>query len=136
MEAALIDTDILSEVLKRKNPQVLATAESYLDEHLRLAYSAFTVYEVIRGLREKNASRQLSEFLKLVSTSEVLPVTLSVLMRASELWADARYQGLPHNDADLIIAATALEANRVLVTGNRQHFDWIPGLTVEDWREA
>jgi hypothetical protein len=34
----------------------------------------------------------------------------------------------------LIIAATALETGRALVTGNTAHFGWIPALTIEDWR--
>jgi predicted nucleic acid-binding protein len=34
----------------------------------------------------------------------------------------------------LIIAATALETGRVLVTGNTAHYAWISGLTLEDWR--
>jgi predicted nucleic acid-binding protein len=55
-------------------------------------------------------------------------------MRAADLWADGRNSGHPRDDADLIIAATALEAGRVLVTGNTQHFAWIPGLRLADWR--
>jgi predicted nucleic acid-binding protein len=33
-----------------------------------------------------------------------------------------------------MIAATALLHNLVLVTGNTQHFAWIPGLKLDDWR--
>ena len=51
MEEAILDTDMLSEVLKRKDLVVLATAESYLAEHQRLAFSATTVFEIVRGLR-------------------------------------------------------------------------------------
>jgi len=43
---------------------------------------------------------------------------------------------LPHGDADLIIAATALETGRVLVTGNTAHYSWIPGLTLDDRRNS
>jgi predicted nucleic acid-binding protein len=135
MDAALLDTDILSEVLKRKDRRVLAKARQYLVEHRRLAFSAITLYEIVRGLRVNRATRQLAAFLKTVGTSEVVPVSVPVLMRAAELWAGARAGGLPHDDADLIIAATALEGQRVLVTGNTAHFAWVPGLTLEDWRQ-
>ena len=40
-------------------------------------------------------------------------------------------QRLP--DADLLIASICLAHGAVLVTGNRRHFDRIPGLTIEDW---
>lgn len=134
MDEALLDTDIVSEVLKGKNPQVLAAAQQYLAARQRMAFSAVTIYEVLRGLHAKRATRQLTEFLRTVATSDVLPVTVPVLMRAAELWADARRAGHPRNDADLIIAATAIEARRVLVTGNTSHFSWIPGLVLSDWR--
>jgi predicted nucleic acid-binding protein len=52
------------------------------------------------------------------------------------IWVDARRGGYPRNDADLIIAATAMESGRVLVTGNAPHFAWIPGLSLADWRTA
>jgi tRNA(fMet)-specific endonuclease VapC len=134
MDEALLDTDILSEVLKRKVPHVLQAAGQYLAVHQRLSFSAMTVYEILRGLRARQATRQLSQFLHTVGTSDVHPVSLSVLQRAAELWAEARSGGHPHNDADLIIAATALEAERVLVTGNTSHFAWINGLRLADWR--
>ena len=136
MEEAILDTDLLSEVLKRKDLVVLATAERYLAEHQRLAFSAMTVFEIVRGLRANGATRQIVDFLRTTRTSEVLPVSLAVLMRAAELWAEGRNGGHPHNDADLIIAATALEANRVLLTGNTSHYSWIAGLRLDDWRQS
>jgi tRNA(fMet)-specific endonuclease VapC len=136
MDEALLDTDMLSEVLKRKDQQVLTTARDYLVEHQRFAFSAITVYEIIRGMRANRAVRQLAGFLRTVGTSDVLPVSVPVLMRAADLWAEARNGGHPRDDADLIIAATALESRRVLVTGNTQHFAWIPGLRLADWRSA
>ena len=135
MDAALLDTDMLSEVLKRKDRRILAKARPYLAQHLRFAFSAITAYEIIRGLRAKRATRQLTVFLNTISTSDVFPIALPVLMRAAELWSDASAGGHPHDDADLIIAATALEYGRVLVTGNTAHFAWIPGLRLEDWRQ-
>ncbi len=135
MDEALLDTDILSEVVKRKDQRVLTKARQYLAQHQRLAFSAITAYEIIRGLKATRALRQLAGFLKTVGTSDVLHVSLPVLMRAADLWAAARSGGHPHDDADLIIAATALEHGRVLVTGNKAHFAWIPGLRLEDWRQ-
>ena len=49
MEAAILDTDILNEVLKQKNQQVVAAASTYLRLHGQFAMSALTRYEVIRG---------------------------------------------------------------------------------------
>ena len=134
MDEAILDTDMLSEVLKRKDQQVLATAQQYLVEHQRLAFSEMTVYEIVRGLKATKATRQLAGFLRTVETSDVFPISRPVLMRAADLWAEGRSGGYPHDAADLIIAATALEAQRVLATGNMSHYAWIKGLQLTDWR--
>jgi tRNA(fMet)-specific endonuclease VapC len=136
MDEAILDTDILSEVLKGRNRQVLNVAGRYLAEHGRLTFSAITFYEIVRGLRANKADRALADFLSLAKSSELLPVTIAVLDRAAGLWADARRGGHPSNDADLIIAATALEAGRVLITRNAAHFAWIPNMQLADWRLA
>jgi tRNA(fMet)-specific endonuclease VapC len=75
MDEALLDTDILSEVLKAKDRQVLARAQDYLAVHQRFAFSAITFYEILRGLLAKHASRQLSRFLMTAKTSDILPST-------------------------------------------------------------
>jgi tRNA(fMet)-specific endonuclease VapC len=135
MDEALLDTDMLSEVLKAKDAEVLGKAHKYLGEHGRLAFSAITFYEVVRGMQANRATKQKANFLQLAANSEVVPVSLPILLHAADLWATAHAGGHPRNDADLIIAATALEVGRVLVTGNTAHFAWIPGLQIQDWRQ-
>jgi predicted nucleic acid-binding protein len=56
-----------------------------------------------------------------------------VLRRAALLWSTAKVRGQPQNDADLIIAATALENDLSLVTGNQRHFEWVDSLRLETW---
>jgi tRNA(fMet)-specific endonuclease VapC len=135
MPLALLDTDILNEVLKQKNPHVVKNAAEYLQQHQQFAISSIAWYEVVRGLREKGATRQLQRFERFCQHSLIHDVTTSVLDRAADLWVLARKGGYSGRDADLMIASTALEHGRVLVTGNTGHFTWIPGLTVENWRD-
>lgn len=132
MDEALLDT---AEVLKAKDARVLATAQQYLKQYGRLSFSAITFYEVVRGMVAAGATKQLANFLQTAANSEVTPISTPILLRAANLWATATAGGHPRDDADLIIAATALEVRRVLVTGNRPHFDWIQGLRIEDWRQ-
>jgi tRNA(fMet)-specific endonuclease VapC len=37
------------------------------------------------------------------------------------------------DDADLVIGAIAVVNRATVVTGNRRHYERIPGVTVEDW---
>lgn len=70
----LLDTDILSEVLKQNDQRVLTKARQYLAQHQRLAFSAIAAYEIIRGLKASRATQQLSRFLKTLSSSDVYSV--------------------------------------------------------------
>lgn len=135
MDEALLDTDILSEVIKAKDASLLVKAREYLAQYQRFAFSAMSVYEITRGFRATGTVRQLADFLKLADDCEVVAISTPILDQASHLWADAHVAGHPRDDADLIIAATALETRRVLVTGNVSHFTWIPQLRVENWRQ-
>lgn len=50
-----------------------------------------------------------------------------------EIKAELEQRGTRLDDADLMIAASALAQGAVLVTNNVSHFARVPGLTVEDW---
>jgi predicted nucleic acid-binding protein len=134
MDIVLLDTDVLSEILKQRHQNVVARAVDYLRSHGSFAFSAFTRFEISRGFREKGATNQLTRFKEFCRHSTIISVTDSVLDRAEELWVFARRGGHPVGDADLIIAATALETGRVLVTGNTAHYEWISGLALQNWR--
>jgi tRNA(fMet)-specific endonuclease VapC len=134
MNPALLDTDTLSEVLKRRDLIVLTSAKTYLAQHQQFAFSGMTRYEIRRGYLSRKATARLQRFEVFCQHSLVLPITDDVLDQAASLWADARTRGLPDNDADLVIAATALLQGRTLVTGNTAHFSWIAGISLEDWR--
>lgn len=134
MDATILDTDILNEVLKQKSPTVIGHAANYLVQHGQFTISSITRYEILRGLKEKNATSQLVRFEAFCRNTLILPVLDAILDRTADLWATGRKQGLAPKDADLIIAATALHHGTTLVTGNTADFSWIPGLTIENWR--
>lgn len=134
MPPFLLDTDIPSEILKQRDPKVIQRATAYFQAHGQFAFSAFTRYEVVRGLKAKNASTQLARFETFCQNSLVLPITDAVLDRAAELWIVGRSGKHPHKDADFLIAATALDSSRTLATANTVDFDWIQGLAIENWR--
>lgn len=134
MDAALLDTDMLNEVLKQKNASAVQHATNYLKQHGHFAMSSMTRYELLRGLKEKAATTQLARFDTFCQNTLVLPITDAILDRAADLWVAARKIGQAGRDADLIIAATALEHSLELVTGNTKDYSWISSLRLNDWR--
>lgn len=134
MDIALVDTDILSELLKQHDPTVQARAEAYFRVQSQIAISAITCYQILRWLREPPKAERLAQFDQLLREQIVLDVDLPVLDRAADLWIQARAEGKPREDVDLIIAATALIHDLTLATANIKHFDWISGLKLDNWR--
>ncbi len=134
MNPSVVDTGTLSEILKQRNARVLTRANAYYQQFGVFPFSAITWYEIVRGLRKAKSTTKLARFEEFVAHSQVLPITQGELDRAADLWVAALGRQHKSYDADLLIAATALDQNATLVTGNADHFRWVPGLVVEDWR--
>jgi len=134
MLPALLDTDTLSEVMKARDPQVQQRAKAYLAVHRRFTFSIITRYEILRGLKAKGATRQIQAFEERCRKSIVLPLTDEIVIQAAEIYATLYRDGQLITDADILIAATALVHELVLVTENISHFERISGLRIESWR--
>ncbi len=130
--ATLLDTDILSSLMRR-SPIVLDRARRYLVAHSQLTISLVTRFEILRGLKAKRATTQLAAFDAFCQSNRVLPITDTVIVRAAEIYSDLHGRGLLIPDADILIAATAIENALVLATNNRADFGRIGGLRIENW---
>ena len=50
------------------------------------------------------------------------------------IWkADLEGRGTPLSDADVLIAATAMDRRAALITGNVAHFSRFPALRLDNW---
>src|SRR5207253_1713425 len=131
--ASLLDTDTLSQMMRGVNPNVQRKSTEYINQFGMFAFSLVTRDEVLRGLKAKNATRQLRDFELFCSANRIHPITDEIIVRAADLYADLKRRGQLISDADLIIAATALVHGLVLVTTNTAHYSRIPGLTLDCW---
>ena len=87
----------------------------------------------MRGLNAKRATEQLAKFEILCASMQILPLTDAIIIRAAGIYADLYQRGQLVGDADILIAATAIEHGLVLVTNNENHHSRIAGLTIENW---
>ncbi len=122
--------------MKGREPHVRQKAQPYLATHGPFRFSILTRYEVRRGLKAKQAVRQLALFEQPCQRSHVLLLTDKMVVRAADIYALLHRQGQLIGDAHILIAATALVHGLVLITENVAHFGRIPNLTIESWRAA
>jgi predicted nucleic acid-binding protein len=118
----LVDTDVLVDV-SRNNQGAIACVDGLGNDW---ALSAMTALELISGARNQ---REVELIDRLIQVYETIPVNDAIGTRAYHLLRTyARSNGL--RTFDSLIAATAIEAQRTLVTRNRKHFGMIHGLVV------
>ncbi len=132
MKSSLIDTDILS-LFFRKHTKIVDSFSSYLLQYKKLNFSIITYYEIVSGLKHRDANKQISQFLEFASKNIVLPLTEKSATISGEIYAELRKDGKPLDDIDLLIAGVAISNNMVLVTRNTHHFERIKILEVENW---
>jgi predicted nucleic acid-binding protein len=89
------------------------------------------MYGAFRSARREDNVRQISDKL---ARFEVFPVSEMVADRFGELKAHLRRVGKPRSDVDLLIAATAIEHDCILVTDDHALLDGtVPMLRAENW---
>lgn len=134
MKPALIDTDILS-LFFRNNQDAVSNFKIYLKEHEKINISIITYYEIISGLKHRDALKQLDSFLKFTSQNSILSLTEKSVTISADLYARLRKTGQMLDDIDILIAGVAIANNLVLVTHNKSHFERIEKLKIVDWSE-
>jgi tRNA(fMet)-specific endonuclease VapC len=138
LNKTLLDTDILSEILKGVNRQVLSRSNTYLQTFGQYAISVITVMEIVRGWHRLQREDRVQRFLAALPTTEVLSVDSSTAELAGRIYADLQRTGQLVGIADSIIAATAIQHDLVLVTGNQSHYQRVQSqgynLKLDNWR--
>lgn len=120
--SVLVDTDILIDI-SRGVVEAL-TALDQLELEYELTVSVITQMELVVGCRNKTELRALAQFLR---RFVILPVNEDVSRAAVNFLT--RYR-LSHGllIADALIAATAMQANSLLVSKNQRDYRFIEGL--------
>ena len=129
----ILDTNICVGIL-RGDENVLA---AYRRNAGNVAISAMTVGELFFGAEKSEAvekNRRIVE--RFVDAIPVVQTSNEIMRRFAVEKARLKTKGKPVEDADYIIAATALTMSSPIATGNTKHFSRFPDLVLENWFEG
>jgi tRNA(fMet)-specific endonuclease VapC len=138
MNKALLDTDILSEILKKINANVISKSNAYIAFHGHYTIATLSVLEIVKGLHKVRRESRIQSFLAKVVGEEIVTLDIQSAEIGGRIYADLERTGQPIGRADPIIAAIALRHRWTLVTGNTNHYQRIQSLgyplTLDNWR--
>ncbi len=131
----LLDTDILSNLLRRAPSTALVTKLASVPPEQQFT-SSIPLGEMVYGayrLKERAGAllQRLDETL--LPNLPILPFDASAARRYGEVRAELERRGTLIGDADLRIASIALTHNLTVVTANVRPFRKVTGLAVDNW---
>jgi len=122
----LIDSDWIADYLKGRRPTV---DQLQALEPQGLSISLISYGEIYEGIyfgdQPAAMARSFRQFLRAV---DILPLNRTIMRRFARIRGELRRGGRIIGDPDLMIAATAIEHDLTLITGNSRHFSRIAEL--------
>ena len=137
MSLFILDTDHLT-LLRQAHPAVVTRAVLVPRDELATTVITFEEqvsgwYTAVRKARDaEKLARAYAGLHEVAQTARVIRI-LPFSREAVALYLDLKKQQPRLGKMDLAIAAIALHNKATLVTRNRQDFEPIAGLTLEDW---
>ena len=124
----LLDTCVCIALLK-KSPSVIQRLREVGTHNCKI--SDITLAELYFGAFKSGREKHFNDVSEISKLFEKYPIQYT--RKYGEIRWELEKQGLRISDMDIFIAATALEEDIILVTGNVKHFERIPGLKIENW---
>ena len=129
--AYLIDTDILINSIKGNS--VVNQRISHVAS-IPKAISIITYGELLYGAKKSTQrEKNTSIVYRLAEIFPIIGITRATMEAFTELKVSLDRKGEKIEDFDLLIAATALSLNYVIVTNNTKHYQRVEGLQLENW---
>lgn len=134
----LLDTCVISDFVKghaNTLKQLKAINPAYI------AISAITEMEIHYGIKKMPHNAKRTQTIKaiindLLASIIILPFGNQASEIAGDIRATLAKKGTPIGAYDVLIAATALDDNRTLVTANMKEFMRITRLSLHNWRDT
>ena len=124
----LVDTDWTIDYLHKADPTVLRLQELFADG---VGLSVISLAELYDGLaRSRNPDADEESLRLFLEAVEVVPLDDSACRVFGEERARLREGGNRIGDMDILIGATAISNNLMLLTNNTRHFERMQGLSI------
>lgn len=130
MKRYMLDTNIVSYIIKKHQKAVQRLISLPMSA---ICISVITEGELLFGLEKRPEAKQLRNAVQeLLSCFEILPWNSAVAKNYSQIRANMEKKGKTLASLDMLIAAHALSADAILVTGDSA-FKNVPHLVIENW---
>lgn len=125
----LLDTNICISILKDK----YGIREKVLNVSPKNCFiSEITIAELFYGAAKSKRKEHFDDVGNIMKMFKVLPIYPCLKLYGS-LKADLEQKGQRIDEFDLLIGATSITNNMIMVTSNTKHFERIPNIHLEDW---
>ncbi len=127
----LLDTNIVIYTMKNRPERV---KQRFKQQEGRMAVSTVTVGELVYGAEHSRHPQQnLSDIEAMLARLDVLPFDNKAAYHFGRIRAVLHASGEPIGAYDMMLAGQARAHGLILVTNNRNEFDRVPSLMLEDW---
>ena len=130
MKRYMLDTDISSYLIRGDHSDV---TEKFTDSFPHVCISTITAAELRYGAMKRNnrtLTQKVQAFCNLV---QCIDWNTDAAMAYAQLRQELEEQGNIIGSMDMLIAASAIAEDAILVTNNTAHFSRISGLKYENW---
>lgn len=128
-----LDTNVIVDAIRGNYPCVLQNFARLNPKEI--AIPSVVVAELEFGARHSDDyEKRRKQYLDFIAPYEVVAFSKNEVEPYGKLREQLTSSGLVIGSNDMLIAATALSCNAILVTHNVREFSRISGLTVVDWR--
>jgi predicted nucleic acid-binding protein len=134
MKRCTLDTNIITAFLKN-DLRVVQRVSDYLELFEKLTINIISYYEILRGLKDLGNEEKLKWFEGFIQENELVSIRKDTVEKAAEIYVYLKKEGNLIEDADILMASTAIVEDLVLITNNIKHFKRVKGLRVDNWIE-
>lgn len=130
----LLDTNACIRILNNSSSSLIARLREHRTDEIAICsiVKAELFYGAYGSSRIAENLRVLDRFFKPFRS---LPFDDNCVQIFGRIRSDLKYSGTPIGPYDLLIAATAIANDRILVTANTREFERVAGLKIENWEE-